>query len=70
MTYPESNYTSELYHLSEDPKELYNLIDQDNYKKVAKKLDKALNKFLKNINYQPPKRIRGKGKSIEEIYQN
>ncbi len=70
VTYPESNYTSELYHLSEDPKELYNLIDQDNYKKVAKKLDKALNKLLKNINYQPPKRIRGKGKSIEEIYQN
>ena len=24
-------------------------------------MDKALNKFLKNINYQPPKRIRGKG---------
>ena len=70
VTYPESDYTSELYHLTEDPKELYNLIDQDSYKKVAQKLDKALNKLLKNINYQPPKRIRGKGKSIEEIYQN
>ena len=70
VTYPESNYISELYNLSNDPKELYNLIDNPSYSKIAKKLDKSLSKLLKTIDYKPPTRIRGTGKSIKELYKN
>ena len=70
VTYPEEDFISELYNLSNDPKELYNLIDDDSYARVLSKLDKSFKKLLKKINYTPPTRIRGKGKSIKEIYNN
>ena len=68
VTYPEEGFKSELYNLNNDPKELYNLIDDESHAKVLSKLDKSFEKLLKKINYTPPTRIRGKGKSIKEIY--
>ena len=68
VTYPEEGFKSELYNLNDDPKELYNLIDDESYARVLSKLDKSFKKLLREINYTPPTRIRGKGKSIKEIY--
>ena len=68
VTYPEEGFKSELYNLNNDPKELYNLIDDDSYARVLSKLEKSFKKLLNKINYTPPTRIRGKGKSIKEIY--
>ena len=68
VTYPEEGFKSELYNLNDDPKELYNLINDESYARVLSKLDKSFKKLLREINYTPPTRIRGKGKSIKEIY--
>jgi N-acetylglucosamine-6-sulfatase len=68
VTYPEAGFTSELYDLTNDPKELYNLVDDKSYARVLSKLDKSFYKLLKEIDYTPPTRIRGKGQSIKEIY--
>ena len=70
MTYPEEHFTSELYDLGNDPKELYNLYNDETYTKTISKLDKSLNKLLKKINYTPPTRIRGEGNSIKDIYRH
>ena len=70
VTYPEENFTSELYDLENDPKELYNLINDKSYTKTVSKLDKSLNKLLKEIDYTPPTRIRGEGNSIKDIYKH
>ena len=49
VTYPEEDFISELYNLSNDPKELYNLIDDDSYARVLSKLDKSFKKLLKKL---------------------
>jgi arylsulfatase A-like enzyme len=69
VTYPEANFISELYNLASDPKELYNLIDNDEYASTQSKMEAGLKDLLIKIDYNPPERIRGEGKSIKELYE-
>ena len=69
VTYPEANFISELYNLSSDPKELYNLINKGEYAGTKSEMETALKDLLTKINYNPPQRIRGEGKSVKELYE-
>ena len=52
VTYPEENFMSELYDLSNDPDELYNLIDHPGFaskrKSLAVKLEDILEEMSRN----------------------
>jgi N-acetylglucosamine-6-sulfatase len=59
VTYPEENFMSELYDLSNDPDELYNLIDHPGFASKRKSLAVKLEDILEEMSYIAPPRIRG-----------
>ena len=59
VTYPEENFISELYDLSNDPEELYNLIDHPGFASKRKYLASKLEGILEDMEYIAPPRIRG-----------
>lgn len=59
VTYPEADFMSELYDLSNDPDELYNLIDHAGFASKKEYMADSLTQILEDMSYKAPPRIRG-----------
>lgn len=70
VTYPDDDYKCELYHLAEDPEELYNLARNSNYADQLAEMAQKLDAQLEAINYVPPVKIPGGGITHNELYGN
>jgi arylsulfatase A-like enzyme len=57
ITYPENDYTKELYKISEDPEELYNLVNDRKYTTVLNSMDESLYNLLLDIHYKVPQKV-------------
>ncbi len=57
ITYPENDFTKELYKISEDPEELYNLVNDKKYTKILNTMDESLSNLLLDIYYKVPQKV-------------
>ncbi|CAI8313122.1 MAG: Arylsulfatase [Opitutia bacterium UBA7350] len=70
VRYPDGDYKSELYHLAEDPDELYNLAQKTQYTDQVAAMAAKLDAQLKAIDYTPPVKIPGGGITHNQLYGN
>jgi arylsulfatase A-like enzyme len=68
VTYPDGDFKSELYHLAEDPEELYNLAQVAKYKDIKAEYVARTQRILDSINYTPPVKIPGGGITHSQKY--
>ena len=70
VRYPDGDYKSELYHISADPKELYNHAQNPEYAARLDELNAKLDAYLTNIGYVAPEKIPGGGITHQQLYGN
>ena len=70
VRYPDGDYKSELYHVSADPKELYNHAQNPEYAEKLVELNAKLDAHLVSIEYVAPEKIPGGGITHYQLYGN
>ena len=70
VRYPDGDYKSELYHISADPKELYNHAQNPEYASKLVELNAKLDAYLTSIEYVKPEKIPGGGITHQQLYGN
>lgn len=68
VRYPDGNFKSELYHISADPKELYNHAQNPEYAAKLVELNEKLDAYLVSIEYVAPEKIPGGGITHYQLY--
>lgn len=68
VRYPDGDFISELYHLAEDPDELYNLAQQSDYAEQVATMAAKLDAQLEAIDYTAPEKIPGGGITHQQLY--
>jgi len=68
VRYPDGDFESELYHISADPNELYNLVANPEYAGKLAEMSAKLDAQLDEIDYVAPEKIPGGGITHQQLY--